>query len=200
MEEEKKESAAVTPAADEGKTSAPSHESKYTEKEKAEFSLKKNAERLKELGGDPHTVLGTKPLDVSADDEDDKPVTVGMLRDIQRKDATKTALQMADDLEDPDRKAAVKDFLSHNIVPSGNAEKDYKIALAAASADKNSEVVAEIQRYQQAKRTASGGTIPAPHSQEFKPTPEESRMMQKPYNLSKEKIIDARKRALAKGQ
>ncbi len=200
MADETKEIEVTTPVADEGKTSAPSQESKRTEKEKAEFSLKKNAERLKELGGDPEATLGVQkhlPIDETLDD--DKPMTVGMYRDVQKKDATKTALQLADDIQDADRKQAVKDYLTHNIVPSGNAQKDFSIALGAASALKNKEVVEEITRYQSARKTASGGTTPAPHSEEFKPTADEARMMAKPYNLSKEKIIEARKRAEAKG-
>ncbi len=46
-----------------------------TEKEKAEFTLKKNAERLAELGGDATEVLGLRKADEASGD--DAPATMG---------------------------------------------------------------------------------------------------------------------------
>lgn len=185
---------APTVEADASKDAAPSQESKRTEAEKAAFALKKNAERARELGVDVELVLGTKShIETNADDEDSKPVTVGMLRDIQKADAHKSAIQMADDITDEETKATVKQYLSDNIKPSGNAESDFKLALAAASAPKNAQVLAEINRYGTPKRTASGGSVAAKVEEEFTPTAEEQRFMQPPYNISKEKVLAARK-------
>ncbi len=184
-----------------GTPKVPSHESKRTEAEKAAFTLKKNAERAIELGLNPSEILGTKThIEVDKSAEDSQPVTVGMLRDIQKKDASKTALQMADEVGDEEIKAATKQYLSENIIPSGDAEKDFKLALAAASATKNATIVQELNRYGVPKRTAAGGSAGARVEEEFTPTAQEQIFMQPPYNLSKEKIIAARKKAAEKGE
>lgn len=181
------------------KAKAPSQDSKRTEKEKAEFSLKKTAERVKELGGDPELVLGTKTHIKTDDaDEDDKPVTVGMLREIQKKDATKTAIEMADEITDEDTKATVKQYLSDNIKPSGNAESDFKIALAAASASKNKQVLEEMDRFRNPKKTAAGGSMGARVEEQFTPTAEEQWHMQS-FGLTKEQVLEARKKTAQKG-
>ena len=179
-----------------GETVAPSQKPTRDEKEKAAFSLKKNAERLRELGGDPEQVLGiTRNLDINANDEDDKPVTVGMLRDIQKKDAQKTALQLAETIEDPTEREQVKTYLSTRIVPSGNAEDDFRLAFGAVRSTKNAQILAEMNRRGSPRVTAAGGSQPAHIEEEFTPTAEEARMMKPPYNLTKEKIIAARKRS-----
>lgn len=162
---------------------------KRTEKEKAEFSLKKNAQRLKDLGGDPTEILGGSGS--SHDGEDDG--IPQWYKDEQAKKESNTALQMADKIPDEDTKKLVKEYLSTNIKPSGNAETDFKLALAAASALKNKQVIEEINRHSTARTTASGGTVAAHNEDEFVPTPEEQVMMSKPYNLSKAKIIEARR-------
>lgn len=171
---------------------APSQE-KRTEEEKAAFTLKKTAERLTQLGIDPTEVLDIKNHSQETD-EDDKPVTMGMLKQIQKSDAQKTALQFANEILDPDVKNKTIEYLSTNIIPSGNAEADFRIAVAAASAEKNKQVIQEIGRYTQPKVTAAGGSAPSHIEEEFVPTSEELRMMQPPYNLSKEKVLDARRR------
>lgn len=194
MEDEETQVDDSTVESDEGKTSAPSQE-KRTEKEKAAYSLKKTAERLKELGGDPAEVLGTKThIDVDEEQPNEKPLTVGMYRDMIKQDAHKTALQYAEDLQDADTKATVKSYLSDRLKPSGDPEADFRLALAAASAEKNKQVIAELNRAVPPKRTASGGSMPAFIEDEFTPTSEEAVMMRPPYNVSKDKIIAARKK------
>lgn len=193
MDPENTQIIAPTVEADASKDAAPSQESKRTEAEKAAFTLKKNADRARELGVDVESVLGTKThIETNVDDEDSKPVTVGMLRDIQKADAHKSAIQMADDIADEETRATVKQYLSDNIKPSGNAESDFKLALAAASAPKNAQVLAEINRYGTPKRTASGGSVAAKVEEEFTPTVEEAWHM-KNFGISKEKVIAARK-------
>lgn len=192
MNEDTTQKDASTVEADAANAAAPSQK---TEAEKAAFSLKKNLERAKELGVDVESIVGTKAhIETNADDEDSKPVTVGMLREIQKNDAQKSAIQMADDITDEETRDTVKKYLSDNIRPSGNADADFRLALAAASAGKNAQVLAEVNRYTPAKRTASGGSAPAHVESEFVATPEEARMMQPPWNLSKEKVLAARKK------
>jgi hypothetical protein len=178
---------------------APSQGSKYTEKEKATHALKANAERARELGLDPADILGTKThIETDQGDDDAKPVTVGMLRDIQKKDAQNTAVQMADTITDQETRDLVKQYLADRIKPSGDADADFRLALAAASAAKNKQVREMVERHVPAKRTAAGGSSPARTDEEFVPTTDEQMFMKHPYNLTKEKIIAARKAAQAK--
>jgi hypothetical protein len=190
------EAATAAAAKAEADAKALSQKPQRTEKEKAAFSLRSTAERLKELGGDPAEILGLQShIETNVDDEDEKPVTVGMLRDIQKKDAQKTALQLADSIEDEDDKAQVKEYLSKRIVPSGDAEADFRLAFGAVRSSKNKQILEEVNRRSQPRVTAAGGSRPAQTETDFVPTPEEARMMQRPYSLTKEKIIAARRRA-----
>ena len=143
---------------------------------------------MKELGEDPATLLG-----IEDDNEDSRPVTVGMLKEIEVKNASKSALEMAEGIQDEETRTQVKQFLSDRIRPSGKAEDDFKFALSAASASKNKLILEEVARATTPKRTASGGSQAASVEEEFVPTAQELIFMQPPYNLSKEKIIAARK-------
>src|SRR3990167_6746425 len=101
------------------------------EKEEAEYSLKMNADRLKELGGDPNTVLGLRLKDELSDDT---PLTIGKLKELQKEEAQKTALKMADSIEDEKDREEVKKYLNDHIKPSGDPQKDLTIAHAAVGA------------------------------------------------------------------
>lgn len=184
------------------KSSAPSQEKpKRDEKDTAAYNLRRNAERARELGLDPGEILGVKThIETDSNDEDSKPVTVGMLRDIQKQDAHKTALQRAEEIVDEETRAAVKDILTTRVKPSGDSEEDFRFALSAANAGKNTQIIKEVQRYVVPKRTAAGGSMPAHIEEEFTPTAEENRFMQPPYNISKEKIIAARRQAADKNR
>ena len=181
----------VTPTSDEGKTPEPSQN--RTEKDKAIFTIKKQAERLKELGVDPTEIIGQKP--VEKNNEDDVPE---WYKREKAKEVTKTALQMADNLSDEEVREQVKSYLNTRIVPSGNAEQDFKDALGAVSASKNKQIIEEIGRATTPRTVAAGGSADAKIEQEFVPTEEEARYMKHPYFLSKEKILKARKKAEAK--
>lgn len=174
-----------------GTPKAPSQNGR-SEKEKAEFALKKNAERLAELGGDPADVLNIRPT-ISIDSEltDDTPLTVGTFRQIQKEDAHKTALQLADELPE-DERDEVKDLLQHRIVPSGNAEEDLRVARVLANGAHNAQVIDHISKRTAPKQTAAGGTQVAPSVPEFVPTPDEAALMKPPFNVTKEQILAKR--------
>ena len=168
-----------------------------TEKEKAEYSLRKNAERLKTLGGDPTSVLGIK-LEPSEDEpDDDTPLTVGKLKEMQRQNAQQTAMQLADAIEDDAERKEVKDLLEKRITPSGNAEADLALARAGANARKNALLAEEAARRSKPNRTAAGGSMPGKPDEAFEPTAEETVFMQN-YGLTKEDVIKARAQTAAK--
>lgn len=193
MDEINTEQVDGTPPSDGGKTPAPSQKSKYTEKEKAEYVIKSTANRLKELGGDPAEILGIKQqFTVDEDLPDDKQLTVRDLRNIQRSDATKSAMQMADEIQDEEERETVKTILQTRIVPSGNAMEDLRLARAGVNAERNMRIVEEAERRRNPKLTASGSSQPGATEEDSSLTPEEEVFTRPPYNLSKEKILAKR--------
>jgi hypothetical protein len=170
----------------------PSQSVERTPREKAEYNLRKRAEEAKALGVDPAEVLGIqKPTQVNDELPDDKPLTIKDLRDLQKQDARKTAMQMAEDIADSTERDAILSELRF-IVPSGDADADFRRAQASANAERNALVATEAARKGETRRTAAGGSAGIHVEDEFVPTAEESRMMKPPYNLSKEKIIASR--------
>jgi len=162
-----------------------------TELEKASFSLKKNADRVKELGGDPSAVLGTETTET----DDDKPVTMGMLKKIQQDTAAKTALQMADEVQDETERELLKYHLENTIRSTGNPAEDFKLAQNQVYAVKNAQIIEEIQRKKQPASHSNSTSAPAKNDiVDGELTPQEQLFMKKPFNLTKEQIIKARQK------
>lgn len=182
----------VTETTEENKGSAPSQEkTKRTEAETTAYNLKKQAEKAKELGLDPTEILGIKPkIEIDETLPEDTPLTVGTFKEMQKQDARKTALQMAESLDDSERDEVLKAL--ERVVPSGNAEADFNFARSAANAERTHQVAQVAKNKGTATRTAAGGTTAGKAEDDFVPTDEELVFMQRPYNLTKEKIIARR--------
>lgn len=191
----------VTPASDEGKTLEPSHDpvkdeldkekgkSKYTETEQAAFSLKKNAERAKELGLDPAAILG---VETKKEEDKSSPLTVAEYERREAEKMTRTAEQMADAIEDENERELTKVYLKSRIVPSGDPNKDLNDARSLVNSVKNRQIL-EMNGNRvtpQSYSTGSGGRPKAPEG-EFKPTEEENRFM-RDFGLTKEQILKSR--------
>lgn len=153
-----------------------------TEEDKVAFNLKKKADEAKALGLDPHKILG---------DQDEVPE---WYRKEKAKEAKETALQMAEKIPEEDKRERVKEILGR-LAPSADPEADFRTALGAVSAEKNKEILSEINGYSRPRVIAPGSSQPPKEEDEFVPTAEEARMMQPPYNLTKDKILAARKKA-----
>lgn len=95
---------------------------------------------------------------ISTEDDDDKPLTKGDLKRMQREDAKKTALQMANDLEDEDERSQVTELLETRILPSGNPQKDLQLALSAVRSEKNAQIASEATRKRNVTTSRSSGT------------------------------------------
>lgn len=159
-----------------------------SELDKANFSLKKNADRVRELGGDPDEVLGKN---VS---EDDEPITVGMWKRMQAEQASKSALDLANEIASETERELVKYHLGNTIRSTGNPQEDLKLARSIVNSLKNSQVVEEIGRKPLAKSHSSGSGVDAKKSEEIvEYSPLELQMMRPPFNLSREDILKARK-------
>ena len=166
-----------------------------TEIEKAQYSLKKNAERVRELGGDPNAILGIdieKEI-IESDDEDDQPITRGEFKKLMVQGATKTALQLADEIKDETERELVKYYLENRIAPSGNPQEDLRDAKRIANSVKNEQIVQEVSRKTTPKTYSNSSGAPAKHEEEVVLTPDEQSMMRPPFNLTKEQILGARK-------
>jgi hypothetical protein len=162
-----------------------------TEKEKAEFSLKKTAERVKALGGDPTSILGIE--DNEPDDDDDKPLTIGMYRKIQQQSASKTALEQADEIENETEKELVKYHLENSIKSTGNPNEDLKLARALVNAVKNTKIIEESARKIKPKSFSNGSSGPAKDNEvKGDLTEQEKQFLGKPFNMTKEQILKAR--------
>jgi hypothetical protein len=160
-----------------------------TELEKAQYSLRKNAERLRELGGEPETILGIPKEET----EDDAPVTRSELKKIIESTATKTALQLADEISDPTERELTKYYLENRVVPSGNPQEDLRDARRIVNSVKNEQIVHEINRKTDAKKYSNSSGVPAKDNEvKGELTKEEILFTQKPFNLTKEQILKAR--------
>lgn len=157
---------------------------KFSKRERLEFEKKKIDEQLAKVNEEEGY---TPPVD------DDTPVTVGMLDKLKREQGKKTALELAESVEDETERELAKHYIQNRIVPSGNAEEDLKLARAAINSIKNAQIAEELARKGQPAK-GDGSSQPAKHEGVFTPTPEEAVFMQSPYNLSKEDIIEARKK------
>lgn len=179
----------VTQTGDGAKPQEPSHVNR-TPEEIAAFNLKKKAEDAKAIGLDPKKVLG-----IVEEDPNEPPA---WYKQEKAKEAKQTALQMADSIADADTKEKVKQFLETRIVPSGNPEQDFRDALGLASSAKNKQVIEEISRYTAPRTVAAGGDLPPRFDEEFVPTEAEKQMMRLSPTLTKEKILEARKKEQGK--
>lgn len=168
-----------------------------TEAEKAAFSLKKNAERAKELGIDPAEVLGLKQpaSETTPDEEDDKPVTVGMMKKMQQENASKTAVQQAEEIENETERELVKYHLQNTIKSTGNPKEDLKLARAIVNDVKNRQVLEEMGRKNPPKTHSNASGAPAKDNatdinEEL--TPAEIPFTKPPFNMTKEQVIKTR--------
>lgn len=165
-----------------------------TEAEKAAFSLKKNADRAKELGVDVDEVLGRKQVD-DIDDEDNKPVTIGMLKKIQQDNASKSALQLADEIGNESERELTKFHLQNSIRSTGNPTEDIRLARALVNAAKNSQVIEEMIRKTDARTHSNSSSVNTLKEETpLELSPQEKQFLGKPFNMTQVQIIAARKK------
>lgn len=160
-----------------------------SKREKLLYTKKRIDEQLAELDDEDGTTQ--TPID----EDENKPVTVGMLKARERDIAKRTALSLADDIEDDDERELTKHYLQTRIVPSGNPKEDLRLARAAVNSLKNEQIVAETTRRRSVARTSSSGSgAPAlPPEDVFTPTSDEAALMRPPFSLTVDDIKKARK-------
>lgn len=157
-----------------------------TKKEKLLYTKKRIEEQLREADKE----AGIEPTPEV--DDDNEPVTVGMLKKMQAETATKTALQLADDIENETEKELVKYHINNTIRSTGNPKEDLKLARAIVNQAKNSQIIEEKFRKPKAKANVSSGGGEPQKEEEEELTPEEIAFMKPPFNLTKEQIKSKR--------
>jgi len=170
-----------------------------SEIEKATYSLQNTARRLIKLGESPSAILGiekeTETFEEDIVDEDDKPVTQGQLKKIIAASATKTALQMADDIESPTEKELVKYYVENRIVPSGDPAQDFKDARLAVNSLKNTQILEETGRKTEVRNHSNASSVDARTTEtEGELSPEEKVFLGAPFNMTKEEILKTREK------
>lgn len=109
--------------------------------------------------------------DESEEDDDDKPLTVGQFKKMQKDEAKKSALVLADEIEDEDDRELVKHYLKTRVVPSGNPAEDLKFARGAVSSLKNTQIAEELVRKGKGNSGGRGSGAPRKGDDErFEPT------------------------------
>ncbi len=165
--------------------------SKYTELEKAEHALKSTAERLKILGGDPNTILRIEK-ETPGIDEDDTPLTVGMLKKLQQENASKSALEEADEISNETERELVKFHLQNTIKSTGSPKEDLKLARALVNAVKNTQIIEEVNRKTPPKTYSNSSGAPAKQEVEVTYSQAELDMMKPPFSMSPAQVLAAR--------
>jgi len=164
-----------------------------TELEKALHKRKIMDERIAELKKAEGV---TDPDDL--DDIDDTPPATDP-KVIERKASQQAALSIAEStITDETERELVIHHLKNTVVPSGNAALDLQNARHIVNSVKNSRIAEEAQRKMQPSRTAASGGAPGTSEPPFEPTADEAAFMRPPFNLSKEKILAARKASESK--
>ena len=159
----------------------------HTKREKLLYTKKRIEEQLREVDQEE----GVEPAPEVGDD--DAPLTRGEFKKLEAQRATKTALELAEDIESETERELVRHYINNTINSTGNPKEDLRLARALANDVKNKQILEQMQVKPVAKRTsASGGGQPyVPEEEEL--TADELAFMAPPFNLSKEKILSARK-------
>lgn len=165
---------------------------KFTRRERLAFEKKKIEQQERELNEEEG--IEEPPIDESKD----TPVTVGMLEKRDKERAKKTAIELAENIEEDDERKLTIHYLQTSIIASGNPQEDLKKARAIVNSLKNSQIAEEIDRKVKPKNHATPPGSPGKHEKVFTPTEQERVFMAPPYNLTKEEVIKSREQEEAK--
>lgn len=167
------------------------------EEEKVSHKLREVAKQAKKLGIDPSEILGIKKETIESEDidEDDKPLTIGAYKKIQQASSVKTATDLAEEISNDTERELVKYHLDNTIKSTGIPNEDLKLARALVNAVKNTQVIEEINRKTSPKTHSNASGVDAIDNEvKGDLTPQEKNFLGKPFNMTKEQILKARKK------
>lgn len=138
-----------------------------SELERAEKALKHNAERYKQIGGDPAKALGIQIETTEDEVEDEKPLTRKELEEILSKNRTIQTVKSVQDLvsekiADPVEKELYNFYAENRIKPSDDPQEDFRLIQGMVNSHKNSQILEQVNLKPQAKSHSSasgGGTV-----------------------------------------
>lgn len=181
-------------------TTAPSQDpvetelKKVQEKGEGKTELEKLRYKKAQIEKRERELLGDQGVDVEPSTDDNAPVTVGMLKKIEREKAQETALSLAqDEVTDERERELVIHHLNNTIKPSGNPREDFRAARLLVNAVKHGQLAEEVARKGVSSQSTIGGA-PGKSEAIFTPTAEELTFMRPPFNMTKEQVIMARKK------
>ena len=130
--------------------------SKYSQKEKLKYTLKRVQAQLHELGEDDEE-----------EDDDNRPLTVGEWKKLQQEASKSSELDYISTITDPVERELTKHHLENTIKPSGDPEADFKAARTLANSIRTQKIMEEAARKPKAK-THSGASSAPPKREEDK--------------------------------
>lgn len=154
-------------------------------KEKLLFTKKRIEKQLKDefnIGPDDES---------EPENDDDQPLTVGMLKKIQQDRSAQTALDLAEEIPNESERELVKHFLTNTIKTSGNPNEDLNMARAIVNAAKNKQIIEQVSQKPDTKTHSSSSSVPPKHEEEIVYTAQEKMFIDQ-FKLTKEDILKAR--------
>lgn len=157
-----------------------------THEEKLLFKKQQIDKEVRELG-----LLNDEPI--SEVEDDNSPVTVGMLKKFQQEAAAKTALQMTDDISDETERELVKYHLTNTIRSTGSPSEDLNLARSIVNAAKNKQIIEEVERKIPTKNYSSATSASARQTTSEPELTAEELTLMKWSGISKEQVFKSRK-------
>lgn len=198
MEDENKTDIIEAPVASPGEIPAPSQDPVADELARVQKKDSGRSKRDKLLYTKARVDSQLAELDVeegvspTAQSDKSAPMTVAMYESLEKERAQKSALQMADDIQDSNERDLVKHHIENTIRPSGNPTEDLRVAKALVNAVKNGQLLEETARAIAPNRTSAAPGAPArvPQQQE-ELTSDELLFMRPPFNMTRDQIAEA---------
>jgi len=125
-------------------------------------------------------------------EDDSVPVTRAELKSFLAEKTQESALELAQGLVDENERKLTIHHLQNTIRSTGDAEKDFALALSLTNAVKNGQLAQESARAVRPRTVASAPSAPPKEKSNEELTSDEQKMMGPPFNLSKEQILAAR--------
>ena len=118
-----------------------------------------------------------------------------MFKKLQAEGATKTAIQLAGEIENETERELTLFHLNNSIKSTGNPNEDLRLARALVNDVKNRQILEEIARKNPPKTHSNASGVDAiVNYDDTELTPQEKLFLGKPFNMTKEAIIKARKK------
>ncbi len=111
---------------------------------------------------------------------------------MQQENATKTALQLANDIPNETERELTKYHLGNSIKSTGNPTEDLNLARAIVNAAKNSKIIEEMARKGSPKTHSSASSAGMRHDIEQEELSKDEIVLMKMAGLTREEVLKSR--------